>query len=223
MLTKVGALSRMNYVQKSNTLDIYGSTHPFIVVCTGFSYTFEFHLSRCLLIDLNSHISDLWNQSVVTKYKPIRKKRKNSSSSNPIQIRYTRRKANKNEAKEETETEKDNTVAEELWLAVGTRAYYWSIQTWMNEEATKNSADKKSTSKICNMATATPLRLINNGEQTSNESACFGYPLFGPSVTFGHATACALQFWLSLPRSISSWRYSETISTNIYPLSERFG
>ena len=44
----------------------------------------------------------------------------------------------------------------------------------MNEEAT-NSA-KKSTSEKCNTADTTPLRPINNGEQTSTSALALGYP-----------------------------------------------
>ena len=56
-------------------------------------------------------------QPVVTKVKNPFGKRDATAvhRSNPIHIRYTRKNQIKiNEAKEETETEKDNTVAEEL-------------------------------------------------------------------------------------------------------------
>ena len=46
---------------------------------------------------------------------------------------------------------------------------------------------KKSTSEKCNTADTTPLRLINNGEQTSTSALALGYPLFGPSR---HVRAC---------------------------------
>ena len=46
------------------------------------------------------------------------------------------------------------------------------------------------------MAAATPLRLINNGEQTSTSAIALGYPLFGPSrhvrTCMPHCSLCSL-------------------------------
>ena len=78
---------------------------------------------------LNSHISrSLKNPARGHKVKkPIRKKRWNK----PYPYTIYSEKANKKmKQKKKQKTEKDNTVAEELWLAVGTRAYW---RTNMNE------------------------------------------------------------------------------------------
>ena len=55
---------------------------------------------------------------------------------------------------------------------------------------------KKSTSEKCNTADTTPLRLINNGEQTSTSaidlSGLLKHLSLVLSVTFGHATVCRI-------------------------------
>ena len=73
------------------------------------------------------------------------------------------------------------------------RAEHVPTATSMNEVANKYSA--KTTSEICNMAVATPLVLISNGEQTSASTLALGYPIFGPSR---HVRTCYRMPYCSL-------------------------
>ena len=73
--------------------------------------------------------------------------------------------------KKKQKSEKDNTVAEELWLAVGTRAY-WRTNT--NEEAT-NSA-KKINVRDMQYGGRNATKTNQQWRANQHERACFGLP-----------------------------------------------